>query len=85
MRGPGTSQPSDVPFVAVDATELDGLGDADRAWVLENERLWQRAYAIVADRPDLDVSLVYHTLVNFRRTPAERLARGLRRGPVRAL
>ena len=33
----------------------------------------------------LDVSLVYHTLVNLRRTPSERLARGLRRGSVRAL
>lgn len=63
---------------SVDADPLDGLSGAERAWVLDNERLWQRAHAIVAAQPHLDVSLVYHTLVNLRRTPSERLARGLR-------
>ena len=70
--------------LAVDAAALDLLSDAERAWVIDNERLWQRAHAIVAAHPQLDVSLVFHTLVNFRRTPSERLARGLQRGPVRA-
>lgn len=58
---------------------LDDLSEADRAWVLDNERLWQRAHAIVAKHPNLDVSLVYHTLVNLRRSPEERLVRGLAR------
>jgi hypothetical protein len=56
------------------------LDERDQAWVRANERLWQRAHAIVALHPTLDVSLVYHTLVNLRRTPEERLARGLVRG-----
>lgn len=58
---------------------LDGLSDDEKAWVLDNERLWQRAHAIVDKHPELDVSLVYHTLVNLRRSPEERLARGLAR------
>jgi len=45
-----------------------------------DERRWQRAHEIIATHPELDVSDVYHTLVNLERTPAERLARGLRRG-----
>lgn len=69
----------------MDTASLDGLSDAERARVIDNERLWRRAHAIVAAHPHLDVSLVHHTLVNFRRTPSERLARGLRRGPVRPL
>lgn len=62
----------------------EDLSDADQAWVQANERLWQRAHAIVARHPTLDASLVYHTLVNLRRTPEERLARGLIRGPSAA-
>ncbi len=58
---------------------LDGLSDEESAWVLDNEQLWQRAHDIVRERPTLDVSLVYHTLVNLRRSPEERLARGLAR------
>jgi hypothetical protein len=63
---------------------LDGLSDDEKSWVRDNERLWQRAHAIVAASPDLDVSLVYHTLVNLRRSPEERLARGLARATAAA-
>lgn len=59
--------------------EFDALDENEKAWVIDNERLWARAHAIVARQPKLDVSLVYHTLVNWRRTPEERLARGLAR------
>jgi hypothetical protein len=55
----------------------EDLSDAEKAWVEDNERLWARAHAIAARHPGMDVSLVYHTLVNLRRTPEERLARGL--------
>ena len=61
--------------------EFDALDEQEKAWVLANEALWRRAHAIVAAHPELDVSLVHHTLVNFERTPAERLARGLIREP----
>jgi hypothetical protein len=63
---------------------FDELDERERAWVRENEALWRQAHAIVARHAaaqptagGLDVSLVYHTLVNFRRTPEQRLERGL--------
>jgi hypothetical protein len=58
----------------------DDLAPSDQAWVRDNERLWARAHRIAARHPGMDPSLVYHTLVNLRRTPDERLARGLVRG-----
>lgn len=61
--------------------QFEELGPEEQAWVRQNEALWRRAHAIVASHPELDVSLVYHTLVSFQRTPEERLARGLARGP----
>lgn len=63
---------------------LDELSDEEKAWVLDNERLWRRADAIASKHPDLDVSLLYHTLVNLRRSPEERLARGLARATAAA-
>jgi hypothetical protein len=48
-----------------------------------DEVRWQRAFAIVVERPDLDVGDVYHAIVNLERTPAERLARGLSHGRLR--
>jgi hypothetical protein len=63
---------------------FEDLDEKERAWVVDNERLWARAHAIVARHPQLDVSLVQHTLVNMRRTPQERLARGLARSSAAA-
>ncbi len=63
---------------------FEDLDEREQAWALDHEKLWQRAHAIVATQPQLDVSLVYHTLVNMRRTPEERLARGLVRGTAAA-
>jgi len=60
------------------------LSEAEREWLVMDERRWRRAHDIVAAHPELDVSDVYHTLVNLERTPLERLARGLRRGPSRS-
>lgn len=60
---------------------FEELDETEQAWARDHEALWQRAHAIVRKHPHLDASLVYHTLVNMRRTPAERLARGLVRGP----
>jgi hypothetical protein len=60
--------------------KVEELNEQERAWVQENEALWRRAYALVEQHPQLDVSLVYHTLVNVQRTPEARLARGLTRG-----
>lgn len=63
---------------------FEELDDGEKAWVVEHERLWQLAHAIVSAQPTLDASLVYHTLVNMRRSPEERLARGLARAATAA-
>lgn len=63
---------------------FEDLSDDEKAWAVEHEALWRRAHEIALSRPELDVSLLYHTLVNFRRSPEERLARGLSGGDSRA-
>lgn len=57
---------------------------ADQAWLERQERLWRRAHAIVRERPELDVSGVYHVLCNLERSPEERLRKGLLRGRLSA-
>lgn len=59
------------------------LTAAQKDWLEEDEHLWRRAYEIVARHDNLDVSGVYHTLVNFKRSPGERLRRGLSHGRLR--
>lgn len=61
----------------------DELTPEQRAWLEDDERLWRRAHAIVEHQPHLDVSDVYHALVNLRREPGERLARGLAHARLR--
>ena len=56
---------------------FEDLTADEQAWVVRDEAVWRRAHAIVARHPHLDVSGVYHTLVNASRTPDERLARSL--------
>ena len=58
--------------------------EAQRAWLIADELLWRRAHEIVRLHPQLDPSGVYHTLNNLRRSPAERLRRGLAHGRLRA-
>jgi hypothetical protein len=59
------------------------LTDDQKAWLIGSERLWREADAIVANRPDLDASDVYHSLRSLSLPPAERLRRGLTRVRVR--
>ena len=59
------------------------LTDDQREWLMRSEALWRRAYAIVRERPELDVGDVYHALRNLQLPPAERLRRGLTRVRVR--
>lgn len=54
--------------------------ESERAWLEVDAERWRRAYAIVARRPDLDVSGVYHVICNLERSPTERLRRGLAHG-----
>jgi hypothetical protein len=60
--------------------KLDELSPEQRAFVTEVEPLWRRAHEIVATRPELDVSDVFHALRNLQRTPSERLRRALEYG-----
>ena len=63
--------------------ELTHLTEDQRYWAIEAEALWRRAMAIAERHPGMDVSGVYHVLWNLRRTPEERLRRGLN-GRLRA-
>jgi hypothetical protein len=63
--------------------ELSHLTEEERRWAVEAEALWRRAMAIAARHPGMDVSGFYHVLQNLRRTPEERLRRGLN-GRLRA-
>jgi len=60
------------------------LSAEQRAFVSAREPLWRRAHEIVAQHPGVDVSDVYHVLVTWNQTPAERLGRALRRGRLLA-
>ena len=57
--------------------ELPHLTEEQRRWAIEAEALWRRAMTIAERHPGMDVSGVYHVLWNLRRTPEERLRRGL--------
>lgn len=63
---------------------VEELSEEERAWLERDEALWRRARAIAERHPHLDVGDLYHTLVNLQRSPAERLARGLAHGRLRA-
>lgn len=64
-------------------TEFSHLTEEERRLTVEAEALWRRAMVIAARHPGMDVSGVYHVLQNLRRTPEERLRRGLN-GRLRA-
>ena len=69
-----------IPAAPRDAGSVDELvqmSDAERQWAIEHEALWCRAMAIATRHPGMDVSGVYHVLCNLRRSPEERLRRGL--------
>jgi hypothetical protein len=66
------------------ADALEGLSDAEKAWALHSERLWQSASAIVSEYPELDPGDVYHALRCLELSPTERLQRGLSRGHLGA-
>jgi len=56
---------------------VDQLTAEERAWVEEDELLWQQAHRAASRHPGVDVGGIYHVLCNLRRTPSERLRRSL--------
>jgi hypothetical protein len=63
---------------------LEGLSEAEKAWILHSESLWRIAHAIALEQPQLDAGDLYHALRCLELAPAERLARGLSRGRLGA-
>lgn len=59
------------------------LSAVERDWLEQDEALWREAHRLAERHPHLDVSGLYHTLVNLRRTPSERLRRGLAHARLR--
>lgn len=59
---------------------MSELGEHERVWLEADAERWRRARAIVAHRPDLDVTGVYHVIRNLERSTSERLRRGLAHG-----
>lgn len=64
----------------LNAEQLAGLTPEQRAWLVTDERRWQRARAIAARHPGMDFSGVYRVLRNLEKTPTERLRAGLMHG-----
>lgn len=60
------------------------LSVEEQVFVAAMEPLWRRAHRIVEERPELDVSDVFHALRNLQRTPSERVRRAVRHGRARA-
>jgi hypothetical protein len=65
--------------ILLDVNPEAKLSAQQRAWIVEREALWRRATAIAAQHPGMDVVGVYHVLCNLKRSPEERLRRGLGR------
>jgi hypothetical protein len=61
------------------------LTESELEWLREDEALWQAAHRLAQRFPELDSSGLYHTLVNFRRSPSERLRRGLAHARLRTV
>jgi len=60
------------------------LSPEQKAFVDEREPLWRHARDIVEKNPALDVTDVYHVLLSWKQTPAERLGKALQGGTILA-
>jgi len=58
----------------------DALAAEERAWIIEDEKRWQRAHRLAAANPELDVGGIYRVLRNLEKTPTERLRAALMHG-----
>jgi hypothetical protein len=67
-----------------EAASLDGLTDAQRAWVSQSAALWERAHQVAHAHPEHDASDLYHAIRCLELTPTERLRAALQRGRLRA-
>lgn len=52
---------------------FESLTPEQRAWLVEDEKRWQRAYGIAERNPGIDAGGVYRVLRNLEKPPAQRL------------
>ena len=52
---------------------FESLPPEQRAWLVEDEKRWQRAYKIAERNPGVDAGGVYRVLRNLEKSPSERL------------
>ena len=87
----GTAETGPRPVAALSPASIDcgilvsvktgaAMSSEQHAWLLEDEKRWQRAHRIAARRVGVDVSGVYRVLRNLEKTPSQRLAAALRHG-----
>jgi hypothetical protein len=72
-----TSQPG-ASFSCVASS--DSLTPEQRAWLIADEKRWQRAFEIAGRHHNIDAGGVYRVLRNLEKTPAERLKAALMHG-----
>jgi hypothetical protein len=58
----------------------ESLTDDERAWLVRDEKRWQRARIIAGLHPGMDPGGVYRVLRNLEKSPSERLSAALRHG-----
>ena len=59
---------------------LEELTPKQRAWLIEDESRWQRAYRISRLHPGTDPGGIYRVLRNLEKSPSERLRGALMHG-----
>jgi hypothetical protein len=59
---------------------LDSLTPEQHAWLVADEKRWQRAHNIAERHPGVDAGGVYRVLRNLEKTPSERLKAALMHG-----
>ena len=60
--------------------ERAALTPEQQAWLIRDERRWQRAHEIATASPGVDVGGIYRVIRNLEKPPAARLAAALRHG-----
>lgn len=58
----------------------ESVTDDERAWLVNDEKRWQRARTIAARHPGMDPGGVYRVLRNLEKSPSERLSAALHHG-----
>jgi hypothetical protein len=59
---------------------VESLTPEQRAWLVEDEKRWQRAYGIAERNPGVDAGGVYRVLRNLEKPPAQRLRAAMMHG-----